>query len=486
MADWKTLLAPHPRVRLLVQGAPVADGSCVLYWMQRAQRAKANPALNLAIALGNSLKLPVWAVFGLTPSYPEAQRRHYRFLIEGLVDTQADAAQLGVPLVVRLGDPPAVVLKAVEESRPAVVVGDENPVRIGQCWRAKVAESLSQRARPIPFPVVDADVVVPSSLFPKEEYAARTIRPKIHRVLHEWLKPLPVIKAKTPWPTDESGQGGPPQGEPITVEHLMGQIRVGGVGEVPNYPGGTREAERRLQRFVAQRLARYGKDRNEPIPYMTSELSAHLHFGHISPLTIALAVQKEAEEAGVAAETKASVESYLEEMIVRRELAINFVARNPKYDSLAGCPDWARATLAKHANDPRPKLYTATQLERAETHDPLWNAAQKEMTLTGRMHNYLRMYWAKKILEWSPDPETAFAVALDLNDRYEMDGRDPNGYTGVAWAIGGKHDRPWSERPIFGTVRYMSYDSTRRKFDSERYIAYVRGLERGGSLPLGD
>ena len=205
---------------------------------------------------------------------------------------------------------------------------------------------------------------------------------------------------------------------------------------------------------------------------MTSELSAHLHFGHINPLTIALAIQ--------AAEAPAEdISSYIEEMIVRRELSINFVARNSNYDRLMGCPAWGLKTLAKHADDPRPVLYTEKQLVAAETHDPLWNASQKEMMITGRMHNYLRMYWAKKILEWSPDPETAFDVAVEMNDKYEMDGRDPNGYTGIAWAIGGKHDRPWGERPIFGMVRFMSYQSTRKKFDSDAYIARVRSLEQG-------
>ncbi len=246
----------------------------------------------------------------------------------------------------------------------------------------------------------------------------------------------------------------------------MGKLKVGGVPEVPGYRGGTREALRRLSRFVHERLDRYARDRNEPIPYSTTELSAHLHFGHISPLTIALqALKFEAEGQ--------NVDTLLEELIVRRELAINFVARNPDYDSLAGCPAWGRETLARHAADPRPVLYTPGELEAARTHDPLWNAAQTEMVATGRMHNYLRMYWAKKILEWSVDAETAFRIAIDLNDRYEMDGRDPNGYTGVAWAIGGKHDRPWPERPIFGTIRFMSYESTRKKFNSQAYIAWV-------------
>jgi deoxyribodipyrimidine photo-lyase len=429
--------------------------------MQRAQRGVDNPALNLAIVAGNVLSLPVLAIFGLTADYPRAQRRHYRFLIDGLRDTQADLRRRGVALAVRLGSPDQVVAELADLVRPALVVGDENPVRVGGRWRA----ALEARLR-MPFYLVDADVVVPTSLFPREEYAARTIRPKIHRVWDEYLKPLPAPTARVVW------SGSQPESEEIEPEALLGKLRVQGVGEVPGYKGGTQEALRRLERFVLERLPRYATQRNEPTPYSTSELSAHLHFGQISPLTIALAVK-------ASAAPEECIDVFLEELVVRRELAINFVARNPSYDSLAGCPAWARQTLAKHTADKRPVLYTSRQLETAETHDPLWNAAQKEMLYTGRMHNYLRMYWAKKILEWTPDAETAFAIAVDLNDRYEMDGRDPNGYAGIAWAIGGKHDRPWPERPIFGTVRYMSFDGARKKFDAGRYIARVEDLETG-------
>jgi deoxyribodipyrimidine photo-lyase len=455
------LLAPHPRVRVLRPGAPDPVGRCVVYWMQRAQRGVDNPALNMAIALGNAVGQPVLAVFSLTADYPDAQRRHYRFLVEGLVDAGRDLAARGVPLVVRLGRPGEVVPALAAEVGASLVVGDENPVRVGQQWREQVAGTLK-----VPFHLVDADVVVPTSLFPKEEFAARTLRPKIHRVWDDYLKPLPSPDARVAW------NGPRPAGEAIDPDGLMARLKVGGVPEVPGYHGGTREAQRRLDRFVRERLDHYARDRNEPTPYATTELSAHLHFGHISPLTIALEVRK-SEAPGE------NVDSLLEELIVRRELAINFVARNPQYDRLAGCPEWARKTLEKHASDRRPMLYTAAELEAGETHDPLWNAAQKEMVVTGRMHNYLRMYWAKKILEWSADAETAFQIAVDLNDRYEMDGRDPNGYTGVAWAIGGKHDRPWPERPIFGTVRFMSYESTRRKFDSAAYIAWVGETEKG-------
>jgi len=454
------LMAPHPRVRSLRSGQPVSGGACIVYWMQRAQRGIDNPALNLAIALGNEVKQPVVAVFSLTADYPEAQRRHYRFLVEGLRDAEADMAARAVPLVVRLGSPEQVVPAFANEVGASLVVGDENPVRIGQKWREHVARSLT-----VPFHLVDADVVVPTSLFPREEYAARTLRPKIRRVWNDYLKPLASPRAHTVWKKPR------PAGEAIDPDALMAKLKVGGIVEVSDYPGGTGEAMRRLGRFLAERLDRYATARNEPVPYSTSELSAHLHFGHISPLTIALA----ALDSGA---PRVSIDSLLEELIVRRELAINFVARNPNYDRLAGCPEWARKTLAAHALDRRPVVYTARRLETGETHDPLWNAAQNEMVLTGRMHNYLRMYWAKKILEWTPDPETAFQIALDLNDRYEMDGRDPGGYTGVAWAIGGKHDRPWPERPIFGTVRFMSYESTRKKFNSGGYIARVNELQR--------
>jgi deoxyribodipyrimidine photo-lyase len=436
--------------------------------MQRAQRGVDNPALNMAIAVGNVLGLPVLAAFGLTADYPSAQQRHYRFLVDGLLDAKADLERRGVLLTVRLGSPDEVVAAIADEVLPALVVGDENPVRIGGQWRAAVARRLQ-----VPFYLVDADVVVPSSLFPREEYAARTIRPKTHRLWDHYLKPLPAPLARVMW------TGNVPCGEPLEPDALLGKLKVQGARAVADYKGGTNEAMRRLRVFVRDRLPLYAARRNHPTPYVTSELSAHLHFGHISPLTIALEVM-------ASGAPRDCIVVYLEELIVRRELAINFVARNPSYDSLAGCPEWARRTLAKHAVDPRPWTYSVRQFEQGETHDPLWNAAQKEMVYTGRMHNYMRMYWAKKILEWTPDAETAYAIALDLNDRYEMDGRDPNGYAGVAWAIGGKHDRPWPERPIFGTIRTMSHDGARRKLDADSYIARAQALEMGsgGALPF--
>ncbi len=460
-----TEFATGPEVRILREGEFDRDGSCVLYWMQRSQRGRDNPALNLAIEVGNALKKPVLAVFGLTADYPGAQRRHYRFLVDALPEIRDDLRARGVAFVVRLGDPSQVVPRLAAQIRPAAIVGDENPLRVGRMWRDKVSAAVE-----VPFACVDGDVVVPTSLFPKEEFAARTLRPKIHRVLEDFLRPIPNPRARTEWKTGEV-----PAGEVIEPDSLLESLRVGGVGEVPGYRGGPAEASRRLRRFLKDRLPAYATERNEPTPYMTSELSAHLHFGHIHPTTIALAVRDSGED-------PASVASYLEELIVRRELSINFISRNPRYDQLEGGPNWGLATLNKHRDDPRPVLYPADRMEEGTTGDPLWNASQKEMVITGRMHNYLRMYWAKKVLEWSPDPETAFALLVDWNDRYEMDGRDPNGYTGISWAITGKHDRPWGERPIFGLVRFMSGASTGKKFDSAAYIARVRDLEQGRLL----
>lgn len=463
MKDEVPWLRADPRVRVVRDGRADPDGLCVLYWMQRSQRGRDNPALNLAIELGDALGTPVLAVFGLTADYPTAQRRHYRFLVDALSEIRDDLKARGVPFIVRLGAPDAVAAAVAREARAAVVVGDENPLRVGEMWRQRLAEGLR-----VPFLCVDSDVVAPSALFPKEEYAARTLRPKIHKVWREYLTRIPNPGARHSWTAHV-----PPDGAPIDPDALMKALNVGGVAEVPGYAGGPREAQRRLRRFVRERLVGYASGRNQPTPYHTTELSAHLHFGHVSPVTIAMeAIESDAP--------RADVDVLLEELIVRRELAINFVARNPDHDRLSGCPRWAIDTLARHERDPRPYLYTHEQFERAATHDPLWNAAQRELVLTGRMHNYLRMYWAKKVLEWSPDAATAFQVAVDLNDRYEMDGRDPNGYAGVAWAIGGKHDRPWPERPIYGTVRSMTYGGMCRKFDTEAYIQRVRTLETGG------
>lgn len=451
------------RVTVRRAGIPQANGTCVVYWMQRAQRAWDNPALDVAIAVANELQCPVAVFFGLHPKYPNANLRHYAFLIEGLTETQREVEARGAAFVFR-PYPAHDLLRFCAETNPCLVIGDENPLREPERWRQSAAQKLT-----VPFWTVDADVIVPTRFFPKEEYAARTLRPKLHRLLPGFLQSLGNLHAHYRWPERTR-----PQSEPIIPARLLTELPLDRVvAPVRQYQGGTAAGLRLLQRFLTERLPTYDTARNQPSLPGTSELSAYLHFGHLSPLTIALAVTE--ANAPAAAKT-----AFLEELIIRRELAINYVVRNPAYDSLTGSPAWGQRTLAEHARDARPYRYTEAQFEAAETHDPLWNAAQLEMVITGRMHGYLRMYWAKKILEWTTTPAEAFEIAVRLNDRYELDGRDPNGYTGIAWAIGGKHDRPWApKRPVFGLIRTMSAQGCARKFDVQAYIKQVDGLVRG-------
>lgn len=446
-------LASSPRVTVRAPGSPDPDGSCVVYWMQRAQRAVDNPALDAAIELGNALDKPVVVFFGLNPFVERANRRHYEFLVQGLPEIASGVRRRRVGFVLRRY-PEHRLLPFVDEVRPALVIGDENPLRQGEAWRDRV--SLDVR---VPLWTVDADVVVPSALLHKEQYAARTIRPRLHAHLAEFLvAPATESVARVAW------QARPPLLTLDPESRLLDGLPIdGSVSAVPDYRGGTCEARRALQRFIRTRLAAYDRQRNHPECPGTSNLSPYLHFGHIGPREVGVAIR----DSGA---PPSSVEAFLEQVIVRRELAVNFVAFNRRYDQLAGCEAWARRTLNRHGHDPRPFLYREGQLESAETHDELWNAAQMQMVHTGWMHGYMRMYWAKKILEWTKTPEEAFEIAVRLNDRYLLDGRDPNAYANIAWAIGGKHDRPWPPRPVYGTVRSMTFGSTVRKFDAQRYI----------------
>lgn len=458
--------ATDPRVRVRRPGPPDPDGTCVVYWMQRAQRAFDNPALDAAINLANVMGKPVAVFFGLNPFVAQANLRHYRFLAEGLPDIEDGLRRRGVAFVLRRF-PDHRLAQFVEKVRPAIVIGDENPLRQMEEWRRSLTETLR-----VPFWTVDADVVVPSRLLQKEQYAARTIRPRLQQRLDEFLVPPRDVRARVPWPG-----GAAPETLAATSDVLDGLPIDRSVGAVSTLQGGTSEARRHLAAFVRAGLAGYDDARNHPEVDGTSRLSPYLHFGHIGPREVAIAVR----DSGAPA---ASVTALLEQLIVRRELAVNFVTYNRRYDELAGCEPWARRTLDAHRGDRRNYLYSDEAFEAAATHDPLWNAAQRQMVQSGWMHGYARMYWAKKILEWSGTPEQAFDIAILLNDRYQLDGRDPNGYTNIAWALGGKHDRPWFERPVFGTIRWMSFDSTSRKFDSKAYIARWAPAGAGGQAQL--
>src|SRR5579862_7896126 len=452
-------LSQDERITVRRSGAPDPEGKCVVYWMQRAQRGNGNPALDVAIKVANELKKPVVVFFAPVPFYPRANLRHYSFLAGGIPDIAEELAARGVGFVLR-NYPDHSLLKFCSEVRPAIVIGDENPMREPEHWRVEAARELR-----VPLWTVDADVIVPSKLLLKEQFAARTIRPRIHGLLPAFLARQESVKPQVRWISPRRLRSLAPN-----IDFTEGWKIDRSVSPAPGWRGGSKQALRLLREFVDTRLADYPEARNHPEKRGTSQLSPYLHFGHIGPLTIAIAVQ------GSDAPTRAK-EAFLEQVIVRRELAINFVRFNPDYESMECLEPWARRSLSEHVDDERKIIYSEQQLEQGLTHDPLWNAAQKQMVLTGWMHNYLRMYWAKKILEWSPSVGVAYRRAVELNDRYELDGRDPNGYAGIAWAIVGKHDRAWSERPVYGKVRYMSLASTERKFDSKRYIEQIAQLE---------
>lgn len=449
-------LTDHPRVRIRRPGDPDSSGDVVVYWMQRAQRAVDNPALEAAVRAANHFDRPLQVLFRLVADFSGADLRHYDFMLRGLAETREQLVEMGAGFEL-LGPSDAELAAAIAARKPVLVIGDENPLRVPESWREGLAQGLE-----VPFLTVDADCVVPARLFPERETAARTLRPKIQRELDRFLIPdrMPSLERSLSRP-----------GSPLQPETLLAQLDLeGSVMPVEGMAPGTAAGLKALERFLVEALGDYDEHRNRPEERLgTSRLSPYLHFGQLGPRQVALAVR----DSGA---PKESVDGFLEQLIVRRELAVNYVSREPDYDRWEGLPEWGRETLAKHARDERPHLYSTDELEAAATHDPLWNAGMLEMKKTGFMHGYVRMYWAKKILYWSAEPEEALERAIELNDRWFLDGRDPNGYANIAWAIGGVHDHPWPEREVFGKVRSMTYRSTSRKFDSEAYAREVEAL----------
>ncbi|WP_309571466.1 deoxyribodipyrimidine photo-lyase, partial [Deinococcus sp.] len=403
-----------------------------------------------AVREANRLKRPLVAVFGLTPGYPEANARHYHFLLEGLRDLRMNLAVRGVPLRVALGRPPEVALAAAQEGA-ALVVTDAGYLRLQREWRAWLRDRLD-----VPLVQVESEAVIPVHVVSgKQEYAARTIRPKIQRLLPEYLVPLEPHDLKqrlTGWDAGVDVTNPAAVVADLPIDHSVPS------GEEE---GGEDAALDRLEVFVTRGLDAYDTARNDPNADGGSRLSASLHYGHLSPLSAALAAR---EHAGP------GVDAFLEELVVRRELSFNYCTYCADYDRYEGVPAWARATLAEHAGDRREYVYSRDEFDAAQTHDPYWNAAQAQMVATGRMPNYLRMYWGKKILEWTATPQDAHAVMVWLNNRYEQDGRDANSFVGVNWVLG-LHDRPWTRRPVYGMVRSMGAAGLRRKFDIDSYAA---------------
>src|SRR6056297_4855 len=453
-------MVQEARIRHLI-GVPPRDGAYVLYWMQQAQRTEYNHALAFAVQVADELALPIVVGFVLIPDFPQANLRHYQFMLEGIADVQASLEKIDVPFIIVSGEMVASVVRLSEKA--AWVVTDVGYLKIQRKWREQVGESLA-----CPFTAVETDVIVPvSAASAKEETAARTLRPKILKLKDKFLESI----------SPPHGRGRPnalPEGVEELVDplSLLSKIPVEtSVSAVSAFKGGQQAAKIRLSRFVDESLEDYEESARNPVVPCQSDMSPYLHFGQISPA----AVYKEVSASDA---PDAAKWAFLEQLLVRRELSVNFVYYNSGYDRYeTAVPRWARESLQAHRPDPRPYHYSRDQFEQAATHDPYWNAAQTEMVVTGKMHNYMRMYWGKKIIEWTEDPVEAFDLMLSMNNKYELDGRDPNSFTGVSWCFG-RHDRGWQERQIFSKVRYMNARGLERKFRIARYVERVNVLTK--------
>ncbi len=449
------------RVRPL-NGDPVAaDGRYVLYWMgATSTRTRHNPALEYAVGRANDLGVPPVVCFGLTDAWPEANERHYLFLLQGIADVAAGLAERGIAFVVLRGQPFEAPLRLAPAAK--LVVCDRGYLRHQKEWTTRVALAAGRLVVQ-----VEGDVVVPVNVASdKHESAARTLRPKIHKHWETYLTDLPEIR-----PQHRPDRLGLPPSDldvtdpPAALRRLDLLDRT--VHPVVRLAGGQVEAGRLLDRFLDHELAAYTDRRNEPAEQHSSLMSAYLHFGHVSTVHLALAVRRHKQA------TADDRDKFMEELIVRRELSMNFVEYEPDYDRYSCLPNWAQKTLAEHAADRRDPTYSVKQLEAAETHDPYWNAAMVEMRDTGFMHNYMRMYWGKKVLEWRPTPQDAYETLLHINNKYFLCGRDANSYANVAWVFG-LHDRAWGpERKVFGKVRYMNAAGLERKYDIDGYVRRV-------------
>lgn len=450
----------------------------VLYWMQTSQRPWDNPALDLAVEHANALGLPVLVCFGLT-AYPEATVRHYTFMLEGIAETAAALADRNIAFAMRYEEPWRLALHL--SSAAALVVTDGAYLRLPRSWRSRLADRID-----CPLYEVESDVVVPVRLASdKPEFAARTIRRKIHRQAERFLSEPVSTKVDVPAPPDLAGLHdtiAPDDPASALVEIERHQALDRGVPAVSRlYPGGPQTALDRFSRFLEHSLMYYSDHRNQPQTDDTSGMSMHLQYGQISPVRLLVEAARFRDshggESGRGSDVQQQYEDFYEELLVRRELAYNYCFYEPRYDSYEALPEWAKKTLAEHSHDERDPLYTIEELEAGGTEDEYWNACMKEMRETGYMHNYVRMYWGKQVLLWSATPEEAFNRLLYLNNRYFLDGLNPASYANVGW-IFGLHDRPWTERAVFGKVRIMTPGGLKRKCDMPGYIAKVDRLAK--------
>lgn len=425
----------------------------MIYVMSRDQRVQDNFALMEAQNLAIENKLPLAVIFVLNAGNKSRATEHYEFMLKGLLEVESDLVKFNIPLIMLIGNPLEKLNIALNEFKPLRVFMDFNPLNAPQ----KLVKNIATRFN---LTVVDNHNIVPVWVTSnKQEYAARTIRPKIHKLVANYLLETPKLqKHPVDWP-----------GKFYKISELSTQISSEISKLSQNYTNiqflpGEAAAHRQLSDFLHKNFNNYSVARNDPSVNGLSNLSPYLHFGQISSLRVIL-------EAKIAkSDSEESYDALFEELVVRKELSDNYCFYNSKYNSLSGAPQWAQNTLTKHIADNKDYIYTLRQFETAQTYDIAWNSAQKQLLKTGKIHGYMRMYWAKKVLEWSKTPQEAHKILQYLNDFYSIDGGDPNGFVGILWSIGGLHDRPWGERPVFGTVRCMVYSGLQRKFDINKYI----------------
>ncbi len=439
------------RIHFLQKGTE--SKGLVIYWMSRDQRVHDNWALLFSQQLAIDKKKDLIVVFSIVSKFLEATPRQYDFMLKGLMEVEKEFRKYNIPFIILMGEPSAEIPKFIKENKASNLVADFDPLKIKIKWKNEIAKKIK-----IPFYEVDAHNIVPCFyVSQKQEFGAYTIRPKIHKNLPEYLDEFPNLKKMKSSTSLSSSK--------IDWDKIYSSLNVNvdeDVKPINWIKPGEKAAYKTLKDFIENKFDKYSELRNDPNENVLSNLSPYLHFGQISAQRVALIVS------GLG--NHPSAEAFLEELIVRRELSDNFCYYNSNYDSFKGFPDWAKKTLNDHRKDEREFVYSLKKFEEAKTHEDLWNAAQMQLVSNGKLHGYMRMYWAKKILEWSKSPEEALKIAIYLNDKYELDGRDPNGYTGCAWAIGGVHDRAWAERPVYGKIRYMNRNGAKRKFDVEKYV----------------
>jgi len=448
------------RVRVISKSEEFSDDSNgVVYWMARDHRVQDNWAFLYAQRLALKLECPLYVCYCLVPQYLGATIRQYQFMLKGLAQVEKECRDLNIPFHLLLGTADKVLPDFVKQNKIGGIVTDFNPLRTNTQWVNDLKATLP---RDVPLCQVDAHNIVPCwEASPKLEYGARTIRKKIHDQLDKYLTEFPPMM-KHPYKPSKM----PELTDWKAADKYLEVDR--NVPEVTWAAPGSEAGLRTLESFCMRRIKAFAGSRNDPNKQALSNLSPWIHFGQVSVQRCVLMVKLFRNKSNDGAN------AFIEEAVIRRELADNFCYYNEHYDSIKGAYKWAQDTLQVHSEDKRKHVYDRDRLEHGKTHDDLWNAAQMQLVTEGKQHGFLRMYWAKKILEWTPSPEIALEEAIYLNDKYSLDGRDPNGYVGCMWSIAGIHDQGWAERPVFGKIRYMNYEGCKRKFNVSEFVSKYR------------